>query len=133
MSDITTVERKDYKIEGTEHGYLQVKLQYDRGGMNYFTGDLNKRGLRLSLRTVEKAGNWTTFQGFGDITGNKIKNGFHFLLPLGRRSRKKEQEVAEALPWDEIAKKWLAGEYRDAVALTEQTIEGLYGEARKAA
>ncbi len=35
--------------------HIEVELSYNIGGMNYFTGDVLERGLKLSVRPVRKS------------------------------------------------------------------------------
>jgi hypothetical protein len=115
--------RKDYRIPETENGYLELKVYYSLGGMNYFNGKSEQRGIWFMATTVQKEGNWRSFRGFGDITGKNIENGKICLIPLKRKSQKKLEAVANAMPWDEVAKLWLKGEYPAALKLVEGAAE----------
>jgi hypothetical protein len=49
-------ERKEYiPIESEKATHLKVQLYYDKGGMNYFTGGTQRRGLYLSVSPVSRS------------------------------------------------------------------------------
>lgn len=40
----------------TPNKFIRVQLHYCEGGMNYFSGEVNKRGYRLSVQAIEDKG-----------------------------------------------------------------------------
>ena len=67
----------DYKeyilLNENENKFLKVDLFYDLGGINYFTGSVNRRGIYIGFRVVEKGDNWEKFTLFGsDNTDFKV-------------------------------------------------------------
>ena len=76
------------KIEGTE--YLSIQVDYEKGGMNYFNGGVDKRGYYLYVRRVRRSDpdeqgiQWESF----DMFGSGLKS---LLLEVNRRSDKSFQ------------------------------------------
>lgn len=85
---MATQERiiKDYKVVKGNANTLRVKLMYDIGGMNYFSGNNERRGLYISVSpiTINKSScgkfNTISYNGF---TGSKI-----FVKEMKRFSKK---------------------------------------------
>ncbi len=50
-----------------ENGYIVVKLRYDIGGMNYFTGEQSGRGYYLSVSPETRENGCTSFVLFSGI------------------------------------------------------------------
>ena len=83
---------KEYiKVSGrSDVNNLRIDFDYDLGGMNYFTGRVERRGYYISImpvyRTVREGG-WTS-ESYTAFTGVKT-----CLLEVARKSSKKEQEA----------------------------------------
>ena len=79
--------------EGITH--LKLEIYHENGGMNYFNGQVNKKGIYLSWRGVklEKRENFTcqSFMMFGGLSGKIL------LKELNRKSDKKGQAIADIL------------------------------------
>jgi hypothetical protein len=45
--------KKEYKLIETSN-YLKIHVYYDKGGMNYFSGNVEKRGIYISVTPVTK-------------------------------------------------------------------------------
>lgn len=77
---------KDYKVVKGAANTLRVKVMYDIGGHNYFSGKNERRGLYLSVSplTISKSScgnfNTTSYTGF---TGSKV-----FVKEMARFSKK---------------------------------------------
>jgi hypothetical protein len=85
-------ERKEYiPIESEKATHLKVQLYYDKGGMNYFTGGTQRRGLYLSVSPVSRSesGGFVT-EGYTAFTGTK-----QLVKELKRFSDKALNEAAE--------------------------------------
>jgi len=90
----------DYeKVEGTPYT-LKIKVYYDKGGMNYFSGKAEKRGYYLSVSPVKR--NVSTFnpnlvtEEYAAFSGVK-----ELLLEVQRQSTKAEKQ-AEDIAKDRI-------------------------------
>lgn len=53
-------------IEG-DCTHLDVEVYYDKGGMNYFTGNLERRGLYLSVQPLTKSAQSIGFTAFSGV------------------------------------------------------------------
>ena len=86
-------ERKEYiPIESEKANHLKVELYYDKGGMNYFTGGTERRGLYLSVSPVTL----TKYEGGGSSEGYIAFTGTKKLVKeLKRFSNKALNEAAE--------------------------------------
>lgn len=77
---------RSFEVTKGDATHVEVKLYYDMGGYNYFTGDLLERGLKLSVQPIKKSvsecGKYTTtsFMAFSGISRH--------LLTLKRFSQK---------------------------------------------
>ena len=76
--------------------YLKIKIEYDKGGMNYFTSKVDARGYYLYVikvkRTTDERG--FTMESFAMYTGGRKK----LLLEVKRKSEgayKKAVELAK--------------------------------------
>jgi hypothetical protein len=47
--------KKYLAVESEKATHLKISLYYDKGGMNYFTGGTQKRGLYLSISPVSRS------------------------------------------------------------------------------
>jgi hypothetical protein len=86
MSDKHTRVLKELKLvpTGNKANILEVDLCYDIGGMNYFSGESEPRGLYLGCSPIEKSEGWRSFVAF---TGTKV-----FVKELKRFSKKALEE-----------------------------------------
>ena len=75
--------------EGDKVNNIEVKLYYDLGGMNYFTGRAEDRGYYLSVTPVyrEDRGGFVT-ESTTAFTGIKV-----LLVPVKRQSKKAADEA----------------------------------------
>lgn len=60
----------DYKeyilLNESENKFLKIDLFYELGGMSYFTNNVNRRGVYIGFRVVEKGEGWERFTLLGD-------------------------------------------------------------------
>lgn len=73
-----------YKVKNSETE-LKLELNYSAGGMNYFTGNAEKRGYYLSCSPVERTENSVTFKAF---------SGVKQLMNEVKRKSKKQETIA---------------------------------------
>ena len=72
---------KEYKVlNNSQFNLLRVSLSYNIGGMNYWTGTSQQRGLDLHVTPLFKSENSIRYIGF---SGTKM-----FVLPMGRFNQK---------------------------------------------
>ena len=71
------------KIGGYTH--IKISLDYDKGGMNYFSGNINPRGIYLYIQPTNASGCQYTILGNSRACGGKI-----LIKELSRRNRKTE-------------------------------------------
>ena len=83
----------DLKTIKGDCNVVRIKLRYDIGGMNYFTGSVVIRGLYLSVTPLTLGTNNTIYKGF---------SGFNYLVKELKRFSKKQ--LAETEPSDEQMK-----------------------------
>lgn len=79
---------KFYQKLNTQIGkatHLNVKVDYEKGGINYFSGQQNARGMYVYIQPVEKKNGMESFMLLGEMheTGFKI-----FVRPMGRKNQK---------------------------------------------
>lgn len=81
---------------------LRVSVDYQKGGMNYFNGNMEQGGIYVYLTPTER-----TKYGFRTIiSGNKKEMGFKiFIRPLGRKSQKAIEEVFNKINQNELLEK----------------------------
>jgi|AntDeeMinimDraft_4_1070355.scaffolds.fasta_scaffold11932_2 hypothetical protein len=76
---------KKYKIDNhPEWNVLEVTLNYQLGGWNYFTGVQKPRGLELHCTPLERHGNGSVYTGFSGI--------YKLVKEMNRFSAKKLRE-----------------------------------------
>lgn len=96
------------RIEQQSNGNnaVQVILDYDKGGWNYFNGNLDKRGYYLIVRPVKISdrGDCSTIS-FGIFDGRRF-----FIEETKRKSQKRMDNIYANINSEEIAKWYLAGE-----------------------
>lgn len=80
------------KYKEIDNKTFEIKLYYDLGGMNYFTGDVERRGYYLSVSPVKisKLSNGLRSVSYQAFTGSK-----QLLLEVKRKSKKAENEALE--------------------------------------
>ena len=75
---------------------LEVEVYYDLGGMNYFAGHTESRGIYLAVQPVEISKDFRSYTAF---SGTKL-----LMLPLNKFSQKK---LDEYIPSEEDIEKIL--------------------------
>lgn len=98
------------KIENTDNQFLKIELNYNKGGMNYWTGRMEARGYYLYVQRVER-----TDYGGHSIESFIVGQGGvrSFLLEVKRQSPKAKaqaEELAKAKV-DELKNAILTGLY----------------------
>lgn len=78
-------ERLMLKENPNKWNVLEITTGYDLGGMNYFTGQPEKRGYYLHVQPMEIHGNCRTVTGFSGIK--------YCLKEVKRKSAKSEAEA----------------------------------------
>ncbi len=79
-------QRKTFK---QENEFYCIEARYEKGGMNYFNGREDKRGIYIHFDKKEIADGWTRTSPFSE-SSFKI-----FFQPLGRKSAKKVDAANE--------------------------------------
>lgn len=73
---------------------LELKIGYDKGGMNYFTYDVRPRAINLYFKPIHAEGGFVSSVMLGDIR----ESGFRItLVEVKRKNAKKEQALADAI------------------------------------
>lgn len=83
-----------------DNSHLKIEVYYSLGGMNYFTGTIERRGYYLSVSPVERSSPESGFmsESYTAFSGNKI-----LLLETKRKSDKAYEKAVE-LSKDEVEK-----------------------------
>ena len=78
---------------------LKISVDYEKGGMNYFTGDNNKRGIYVYFTPIER-----TKYGFKTvILGDKKECGFKTCVKeCGRKNTKAMSEIFQKINQKEL-------------------------------
>lgn len=96
-----------------ENDFLLMEVLYDLGGTNYFSGNVDRRGVYIHFTKVTINGYRRTMQPLAE--GNfKV-----FMVPLKRKSQKRMDEVFEILEIHalKLFELWKEGKYRDMAVL----------------
>jgi hypothetical protein len=100
---------------------LRISVRYDKGSMNYFHGQENKRGLYVHVTPVHRGNGFVS----GTLLGSRKESGFKmFVRELGRASQKQADDVfsrVEPLA-DEIAKKWNTEDWEGIFQMVKQAM-----------
>ena len=114
---ITPIQRSG----SNELNELRISVRYDKGSMNYFHNQVNKRGLYVHFSPVSRGNGFisTTLLGSTKESGFKV-----FVRELGRASQKQADDVfSRVAPLaDEIAKKWDTEDFDGIVAMVKQAM-----------
>ncbi len=78
-----------YKIKDHQYNTIKIELLYDRGGMNYITGQNVERGYYISANPSEENNGWSRWVAF---SGTKT-----MIKPAKRYS----QKIFESLDYNE--------------------------------
>lgn len=104
---------------GEKVNNIVVETYYHKGGMNYFTYKIDKRGLYLMIKPVfrqDKGGYYTEmYEGF---------SGYRFILKeLGRKSEKQHRMMDELLEplVNQIAELFVNRQFEDLMRLLFDT------------
>jgi hypothetical protein len=84
-----------YKVKDSKTE-IKVSTGYELGGMNYFSGAVNKRGYYLYAQPVERSDS----NGFR-CESTKLFSGFKVMLVEVSRKGKKAEATAEALAMEQ--------------------------------
>ena len=111
ITKLKTSKMKKYEqIEGTNKE-LKIEVFYDKGGMNYFTSTVNRRGYYVSARVVEvKKDNDCVIESFMLFSGLK-----KLLFEVKRQSEKSYKEACELannIDLSEMKQKVLSAEFK---------------------
>ena len=79
---------KQLKTPVGNYNELKIEVDYTLGGMNYFSGNINKRGYKLYLTPCSRAGGIISTT----LMGSTEESGFYILLEEVTRLNKKRQE-----------------------------------------
>lgn len=77
---------------GTVHNELKIEVDYQKGGVNWFSGDYCESGVFVYLKPVHRGNG---FEGCS-ITGKTHVDGYKILLKQINRKSQKQIELAAA-------------------------------------
>jgi hypothetical protein len=78
--------------ENTQGKYIKVEIEYSKGGRNYFSGNYNKRGYRVSFKPVEVNAHIESYTLLGDT---KSSGGYIMITESNRYSAKVLESLAQ--------------------------------------
>lgn len=87
------ITKKYIAIKENNHdksNFIKIYVDYDLGGMNYFTGREKKRGYYITVLPVERGGNMEGFIAFSGVS--------ELLQECTRKSAKAEKLALEKAP-----------------------------------
>lgn len=58
---------KLFEVEGGESTHIEIELYYSKGGMNYFNGRNEARGLYISVQPITKTDRSVSFMAFTGV------------------------------------------------------------------
>ena len=110
---------------GSRYDQLRLNVDYSLGGMNYFTGSINRRGYYLYLAPC------STGTGFLQTTlmGSQEESGFKILLQeTTRKSAKRLSELyAKLEPYlEKIGELFSGKEYQTINTLVQEKVDPKY-------
>ena len=112
------------KNAGNVYGELRINVNYQKGGINYFTGNIENSGVFVYLTPVHRNGicEGQTICGDQHISGYKI-----LCKPLNRKSQKQINLVAEkVLPHaQQIADLYSDYKHKEVYNLIKTLVVGL--------
>ena len=85
---------------------LKISVRYDKGGVNYFSGNQERRGIYVYFKPVRRSGGMVSCTL---LSTNKKEDGFKiFVKELGRMSQKQMDAVASKIEplADKFASLW---------------------------
>ena len=100
---------------------LRIKVDYQKGGVNYFSGNYSDSGVYVFLTPVHRGNG---FEGF-TITGKQHNDGYKILLKQINRKSQKQIELAAAkvLPYaQQIADLYSDVKHQDVYNLIKSII-----------
>ena len=121
MNEIFKTINPIERVGGEPLNELEISVRYDKGSMNYFANQVNKRGLYVHFSPVHRG------NGFISTTllGSRKESGFKvFVRELGRASQKQADDVfsrVEPLA-DAIAEKWNTEDWDGIVTMVQQAM-----------
>ncbi len=98
---------------------LRVKVDYQKGGFNYFSGDIESGGVYVFLTPVHRGNHFVS----QTIDGNAHNSGYKILIKeLNRKSQKQINIVAELImpKAQEIADLYSTGNHREVYNLIKE-------------
>ncbi len=101
---------------------LRVRVDYQKGGYNYFTGDIESNGVYVYLTPVHR----TNLSVCSAIDGNMHNSGYKvFIKELGRKSQKQINLVAEAVfpKAEQIADYYSEGQHQAVLNLLKELFQ----------
>lgn len=101
---------------------LKVSVRYDKGGVNYFNGNQDKRGVYVHFKPVHRGNN---FESCTCLSANKKENGFKiFVRELGRMSQKQMDDIAKRVEplVPTFAEKWNAEDWQGIYNTLQQAM-----------
>jgi hypothetical protein len=104
-------------IDAEKKTYLKISVDYQIGGMNWAYNRMEKRGIYVYIRPIERDGSFEKFGMMHDLTGNNIRSNKILVKELGRKSQKQIDKIADILDYDKIGALWIAGDYDQALDL----------------
>ena len=102
---------------------LEVETQYQLGGLNYFNGNQERRGIYLSFDVVTREPHCTTRQLFGALDGSNTKTGKILMLELKRKSQKKQDKIDAEFDFDKAADLWIKKDYHAVFDMVKNDVE----------
>jgi hypothetical protein len=118
-TDLKVYEPLKEKID--EFGSMKVEVFYTLGGMNYFSGEVQRRGIKLLLKPVNRSVvNGHAIESSVMMSRDRRKEGFAVVLEeLNRKSQKKlVQWFNKIKPFvKDIVALYEAGQYQEIIKL----------------
>lgn len=101
---------------GSIRNELKIKVDYQKGGVNYFSGNYSDSGVYVYITPVSRGNG---FEGFS-ITGNQHIDGYKVLMKqINRKSQKQiELVAANVMPYaQQIADLYSDGKHQEVYSL----------------
>lgn len=101
---------------GSIHNELKIKVDYQKGGVNYFSGNYSDSGVFVYITPVHRGNGFESLS----ITGNQHIDGYKILLKqINRKSQKQiDLMAAKVMPYaQQIADLYSDGKHQEVYDL----------------
>jgi Protein of unknown function (DUF2958) len=117
FSDIVPMTKEEKEQNESQYGSIAVEVRYNKGGMNYFAGQMQPRCYSLSVYPCDDVNGIKSFL----LMGKGFDGGTNILIYKTERfSAKALKELADAVDAEQIARLYAADDRQGLQAVVEK-------------